>query len=318
MDLEKGGHGMISEEAISRIRFFVGIAAENNSAVSVAELIKLLPDCSPLSANELSRALELQTPEFAAVEGFVTYRNRVDLVHESKLKMEYSKKRIEKVRHFVQAHNTLFRNALVVAVTGSTSYFSSEPTDDLDLLIVTHDGKLWVTLLSLLIYLRARKLFAPLLGNFPDYCLSLNFTKNGFRRFLEDSGNPLTARELINLRTVRGANLVAEAVSRCEWIVKYYPRIPLGQKADMDTNVGAHPAISERLTYALLASYLKFVASIRNFLFLANGVTERVFTVLENSEMLMYESIKYDSLKQRYIEFFHDEEPRKRYKHEYA
>jgi hypothetical protein len=34
--------------------------------------------------------------------------------------------------------------------------------------------------------------------------------------------------------------------------------------------------------------------------------------------MLMYESIKYDSLKQRYIEFFHDEEPRKRYKHEYA
>lgn len=300
------------------MRFFVNVAAENNSAVSAAELIKLLPDGPLLSTKELSKALELQAPDLLASGGMVTYRNREDLVYESRLRMEHSRKRIENVRQFVRTHPKLFRNVLVVAVSGSTSYLSSAPSDDLDLLIVTRDGKLWITLLSLLVYLRVRKTLAPVLGKLHDYCLSLSFTKSGFRHFLETSRSPLTARELINLRIIRGADWMAEAVNECKWIREYYPTISLGQGSGSFENDTRSTSTQENLIHAFLSRYLKFIAAIRNLLFLANGLTARVFRVLENPEMLMYESAKYESLKRRYTEFFSNEQTRKRYKHEYA
>ncbi len=294
----------ITRSVLERIVFFVSVAQSNNAAISLEDLFNLMPADQVHSVGELEGIIRECLGETLLVEaGYVVMRGALELVETTRMAQLESAKKIQQVKSFVDSHHKLFTNALVVAVSGSASYGSARKGDDVDIFLVTRNGALWSTLFKILLYIRARRILRVDPENTSNLCFSVVFTKRGFDELLKSRSDPLSARELINLKPVKGAETLSWYLANTKWIKAYYPRFSLPSPR-------GHPPIvfdgkqDDTPISILLGAYLTIVAKFRNTLFRLQGRDQDVFRVVKSKDKLIYESRRYVDLRARYLEFF--------------
>lgn len=281
------------------------VAQENNVAMPLGELLKLLPAGAVESKDELRRIIEDSLGGELAVEsGYVVRRDMLHLIGESISAGFESERKIVQVCWFVRSHPKLFSDALIIAVSGSASYGSARSGDDTDVFLVVRDGHLWTTLFKILVYLRAARLLGLHRGSgLSELCVSVVFTKKGFEELLRKRDDPLTARELISLKPVLGLGILNWYISQTAWISRYYPRFRPRPPYALPPKSGGG-GLFDKMLGVLLGGYLELVAGLRNALFRLGGRSERVFRVVRSEEQLIYESAKYVALREKYLTHF--------------
>ncbi len=283
--------------AIRRLSFFVNLATANRSAIGCEDVLLLLPK-EVQSCEQIKQLVSEKLQNISILDGYLIKRGHEALVALTLKKKKESLTKISYAKLFVREHPTLFKHALAVAVSGSTSYMSSTIKEDLDLFIVTKNHTMWSTLFRLYIYLRVRKALSFVLGQIPEYCLSIVFTEKGVKSFLKKSKSALTARELISLYPLKGEEYLMYIRSLCPWISEYYPKIHTNTKSFKESATSA--TLFETLSYAFLSVYVKFKAKIKNYLIEKRGHQIDVFDTICSKDMLIYESRRYKLLKKLY------------------
>jgi len=297
---------VVAGEIEKKILFFVEVATKNGSAIPCNELLFLLPLNGVRNVGELNSLIQRRFEGvLLSKENFVTTHSTSSLIESTIVRRRASSKKILAVKEFLDSHPALFKDTLIAAVSGSTSYGSSDADDDVDVMLVVENGKLWTALFKILLFLRARKLLLNSAKSHIKFCFSMATTIEGFRNFLENTKNALVARELLYLKPVKGEALLLSVLSECNWIQRYYPRF----KFAADKKLVANASKSERrlvdyLAFGLVGSYLSFVANLRNALFRRSGRLSDVFEVKKSINMLIYESNRYKDLKRLYSEAF--------------
>ncbi len=297
----------IPKSVLERIIFFVSVAQSNNAAISLRDLLNLMPTDQVHSADQLEDIIRECLGETLLVEGgYVVTRGAPELAETTRMTQLESAKKIQQVKSFVDSHHKLFADTLVVAVSGSASYGSAKKGDDVDIFLITKNGALWSTLFKILLYIRVRRILRVDSENISNLCFSVIFTKRGFEELLKSRCDPLSARELINLKPVKGGETLGWYLANTEWIKAYYPRFnsPPPRKQPPTAFSGKQ---DDTPLSILLGAYLAIVAKFRNTLFRLQGREQDVFRVIRSRDKLVYESHRYVELRARYFKFFKDQ-----------
>ncbi len=285
---------------MERILFFVDIANMNGAAITLGDLLDLLP-LNINSTGELAEAITNQLGDQLVVkDGYVARRDRTALIGSTKSSVNESNRKIQDTKIFVESNPKLFSDAVIVAVSGSASYGSANSDDDVDVFLVTRSGVLWKTLFRILLYIRAKRVLRLDGGFLSKLCFSIAFTVDGFEELLKTRSDPLTARELVALKPIKGGTTLNWYLSSAGWIRSYYPRFSPRRTNTAPPTEHRH-SVSEALVGRLVGSYLEFVARIRNHLFKLQGSYDSMFKVVRGKNMLIYESLRYVELRRRYV-----------------
>lgn len=262
--------------------------------------------------------------EYTEQGGFIYPTRFPRLLEEAKRREGVSINKLNLASSLVSSHRNLFRRVKIAAASGSISYRSSEPDDDIDLLLVFEDGHMWSELLKILMFIRVNKLINMVKDGGQEYCLSVLFTEGEFLKTVERSRDPLLARDLFKLVPLKGAKTLSSYQSRCKWVTDYFPGIRIGagsrpsQRMFVEANTRLeHMGLVEVLSYRVLSAYLGFVANLRNRLYRREGLFDRVFEFRHSPSFMTYESNRYKALRLRYAESFNGNDDLAAYKSEY-
>ncbi|MEM0271432.1 MAG: hypothetical protein QW514_02670 [Thermoprotei archaeon] len=289
---------------VERITFFVSVAQTNNSAISLEDLLGLMPTGQVKNVSELEHIIKEFLSGSICTDGGYAFRcGASDLVEKTRLTKLESAEKIRQTKSFVELHMKLFENTLIVAIAGSTSYGSANKNDDVDIFLVAKNGSLWSTLFKILIYIRVRRLLRIGRESIPNLCFSVVYTKRGFEELLRGKPDPLTARELINLKPIIGEEELGWYLTHTAWIRDYYPRFNPTQDSKSPSNASS-AQLADTLLGQLVGGYLNMVGKFRNTLFRLQGRMQDVFRVIYSRDGLVYESQRYVKLRARYREFF--------------
>lgn len=181
-----------------------------------------------------------------------------------------------------------------VAVTGSVAYGSAGKWDDIDLFIVTKQGRLWLSAFIALILVRIRKLLGLTPAYLSLFCLSYVHDEQGFaRESQKNRTNPLFARELLKARPIAGVNHYRKILEENGWVANFYSKPYATSLKDLDNSISnprtgsengpmRFPASlfvdwAEALAFAFLSRYLQLKAYLTNLKLKSQGLGFRLF-----------------------------------------
>ncbi len=185
----------------------------------------------PLTADEICRylpELEVQREEVSAVleeglfadglvhrhNGFFALRGRTHLAGVRERRSAIAQKKWQRARRFVRiiAHLPFVR---MVAVTGALAVDNVEAQDDIDLLVVTAPGRLWLCRALVILVVYAARLFGERIC--PNYFLT-------DRALVLDDCNLFTARELAQMVPLYGSEIYYRMRALNAWTRNYLPQ----------------------------------------------------------------------------------------------
>lgn len=189
----------------------------------------------PLTETELRQYLigekapsSLPLGSLARVGEFVMRPGREKLAAVRVKRSLYSQKKIAraiKVAHFLR----IFPGVRMVGLTGSVAAHNAVKLDDIDLLIVTAAGRLWMTRAIIFVTLRILGLKRP--DNFLSHYNAENRDKLCFNMWLEDSPGGLatryqdlyTAYEVCLMKPLLGGETYYRFLKANRWTVQFLP-----------------------------------------------------------------------------------------------
>jgi hypothetical protein len=298
-------HSFLGHEKLSEIRLFCDIARSNGSALSVRELIDLTS--VDFSEADLSKEWE-NFPElksFIVCSGFVVERETaLDLQRFQKDNLN-RRSRATSNLYYAERFASLSRGkgTRVISVSGSTSYLSVSPTDDLDFLLVAKKDALWPTLVKRLLLARAFRIAER--GS-PDLCLSYvvdeGFAVNEFSR-VQDG---LFARDALAARVLRGRAYYDSLLSMSSWMGSYFPKLYADRVRNNEIS-SVRPArsstfarIVNHFLFYVAGTYIKAKSRLLNRKYAKQGRTSSVFRVRMDLDHCIYESMRYLELRKAY------------------
>jgi hypothetical protein len=282
----------------------------HESAVSLTDLARLMPEDT--NTTDLVTAFEnLPTlrENYLLKEGYVLSRSEAqkDLFSES-----------ERRRHSI-ANITLARvlssrlggkDALVFAVSGSTSYRSASVHDDIDLFCVTPRGKMWVFLAKVLVRTRALYLLRKSSRSINVSCV---MDEEYARTMFSTDQGPLFARDALMAEVVHGREAYDGLLESASWMGLYFPKLyglrkSLGRaKRRGQPSTPIHLGITNLFLYFVIGSYIRLKARLHNRLLVREGKRSSLFIPRIGFDHLFYESERYLTLKAIYSSMRHDE-----------
>lgn len=176
--------------------------------VTLEEIRQALPMTA--SQSEVEAALAMDGPLaglISAAGDFYILAGREPLV-EVRLRRTEASERL--MRRGVRYGSLIARLPFVrmVAITGSLAVENAEAGDDVDYLVVTAKGRLWLARAMTMLIVRLAKLRGVTLC--PNYLLAESALTLGER-------DPYTARELLQMRLVRGNEVYARMLAANAW-----------------------------------------------------------------------------------------------------
>lgn len=298
----------LSEQTASEIRLFSKIARANHTHASLRDIALLTSIV--LTETELR-------DKWDTIPQLRSYKLENDLLldpdsralekSESGLTAESEKKaRAEQYVRFAKAFFAWNKDSSprLVAISGSTSYLSPRPNDDLDFFIVSEKGKVWIHLFKSLLLARTFRLFHR--GS-PRICFSYvadeDFAEKNFA-----TGDPLLARDALNVVLLRGEEYFQRIVQQNKWISSYFPKLyklrTEGRQIDIKRPLVIESSLSTRILNLLLffcvGHYVRIKSHLLNRHFLHSGKTHSLFTVKSGLDHCIFESVHYSRLRQMY------------------
>jgi len=164
--------------------------------------------------NVLSSSSKETENSFGEKDGFYYIKPNLDNISKRLLKEKYSMK-VWKAARFVTHIIKRFPYVRAVMVTGSLSKNSSDKTSDLDFMVITAPGRLWISRTLLTLF---KKIF--LLNSYKYFCINYYVTENELE--IKDR-NVYTATEIATIKGTYNTILTNGFIEKNSWIKNYFP-----------------------------------------------------------------------------------------------
>ncbi len=292
---------------MGRLRLAVELGQGSSGGVPLRDLTELLPDDAPRSEAEVGEWILHNLPSTVIANGRA-YPTSVGPGSERPDAEARPEGYLQRAREFfspwIQDPRSEVRCA---AVTGSVAYGSAVVSDDLDLLVCTARGAVWVFLARAFLAVRRRPR-AGASGEPSRWCF--NFVTDD-RTLVEEylrARGLLYAREALMARVVLGEDFYRGLLGACPWMASEAPRLYRRWARDgFPPQPRSYPASwPTRLTnlalYLLLAPYLQLVGLRRNHRLRREGRPAQEFRTITRLGRLFYQSRRFDDLERRYRE----------------
>ena len=298
---------LLTEDDASNIAVFCRIAKANGASLSLGEVIQLAS--LDVSEEELERAwlLDSNLSSDYEIDEQIIYERECE--HRSEVSVEQNDRRrradsnISYARKFVSGLHT--KDALVVSISGSTSYQSVSRSDDLDFFCITKRDTMWLFLCKALI--RAR-LFRLKDKNSPWLCLSYVMDEKYATTEFTTPQDGLFARDAISTIVVQGEDNYTSLLRRCGWIEQYFQKMyrlrTVGQENCEDRReITSSNFLSRALNsvlYLSAGSYIRFKSYLLNRRFARKKENSRIFNLRIGPDHCIFESRSYLELREMY------------------
>ena len=154
------------------------------------------------------------TSRFAEKEGYYYIKPFEENIAKRILRENYSKK-MWKAVSFVTHIIKRFPFVKAVMITGSLSKNSSDQTSDLDFMVITSEGRLWIARTLLMLF---KKIF--LFNSYKYFCINYFITESHLE--IEEK-NIFTATEIATIKAAYNSDLMNEFINKNQWINNYFP-----------------------------------------------------------------------------------------------
>lgn len=155
---------------------------------------------------------------FGEKDGYYYIKPSIENISSRLKKEEYSKKmwkRAQLVTHLIKR----FPFVRAVMITGSLSKNSSDGSSDLDFMVITKSGRLWISRTLLMLF---KKLF--LFNSYKYFCINYFVTEDSLE--IEDK-NIFSATEVATVKFMYNSGLLARFLEANNWIRSYFPNYVL-------------------------------------------------------------------------------------------
>ncbi|HEY6283956.1 MAG TPA: hypothetical protein VIW22_08545 [Nitrososphaerales archaeon] len=285
------------------VNVVVKAAQMHGSAIPLSDLVQLLPDGT--TSQDIADVFEFLPPlpgNYALKDGLLVPRSDIDPPSSDfNLRLRHSVANTQVARWLTNALGN--REALIVAVSGSTSYNAASPRDDVDLFCVTRRHTMWLFLARALLLTRASRVFRR--SSVPIDLSCLMDEDYATKVFAMDGG-ALFARDALVAEVVRGQSQYASLLDSAPWMKRYFPKLYERRSTATGTRKNAKSKASslERCVnlflFTTLGSYIRAKAMFHNHVLAREGKILSAFHARAGLDHLIYESAKYDRLKEIY------------------
>jgi hypothetical protein len=151
---------------------------------------------------------------FAKKDGFVYVKPNEHYVHSRIFKENYSH-RMWRAARFMTHIIKRFPFVRAVFITGSLSKNSSDKISDIDYMVVTSKGRLWIARTLLILF---KKIF--LFNSYKYFCLNYFITEDNLEIPFK---NVFTATEVAYIKATFNSDMIHDFITANKWIKDYFP-----------------------------------------------------------------------------------------------
>jgi len=283
---------------IQRVRTLLRVSRQFGSGVPLDDLVWLLPPDGPRDRTELRDWL-LERPDLARIDGaraFPPEGEPSDIPERLARAGEYHVAAATLVHDHLRAALPLVR---CVGITGSTSYGTPESEDDLDLLVVTRTGTLWLFLAYAYFVVRIRYRTNPVAGR-PRPCFNYSFEEEEGGVEMSAPRGFLFAREALTAPMIVGEEYYRSLLASAPWMERELPRLfsrrTSGILPQHSPSVPWPLRLLNATLFPFLACYVRFGTMYRNARVRRDGHPEREFRARFDRRRLAFLTPRFDEL----------------------
>ncbi|HJY62651.1 MAG TPA: hypothetical protein VJ455_00735 [Ignavibacteria bacterium] len=188
------------------------------------EIFTFLPENSVAKEtvyDVLKKSAKESDNKFGECGGYYYIKPNTDNVYKRLYKEQYSRK-MWKAAWIATHVIKLFPFVRAVMVTGSLSKNSSDKSSDLDFMIITAPGRLWIARTLLMLF---KKIF--LFNSYKYFCINYYVTTDNLE--ITDK-NVFTATEIATIKGTYNTGLMNRFIESNKWIMDYFPNYILCDK----------------------------------------------------------------------------------------
>lgn len=285
--------------SLAKVNLFYEIATLNGSLLTVDDLADLLSAEADVERlrNVLESSRELG---YGTVSGYI-------LKAGDNLEPEEMLRRREMAAEYVSAALNVSRvirgaGAQLIAVSGSTSYGSVGPLDDLDFFCVTSECCAWLFITRSLLILRIMRTFSHSFGR---VCLSCVMDEGYAKSVFRKPQGALFSRDALTTVVLYGAGFYTKLLQVGGWMREFFPRI-YDRRAGLNTTPMECPRASlmKRLAnaylYQIVGKYILLKSYIENRKMARLRRPGRAFAARLGEDHCIFESERYTKMKRMY------------------
>jgi len=172
-------------------------------------------------------------------------------------------------------------------IVGSVSYDPS-PDDDIDIFIISREGRLWITVIYTFILRRVKRV--------PDICPSLFMSSSYALNFFRKQTDPLISMDAVRAYIVKGSSFYHSLLGESEYIRRNYPDLKLecGAKSEGRSLIN----VIDMLIFPFAASFLKIKELFQNRRYEKRGENLKRFKTVVSPGCMYLDSEKYRRLRE--------------------
>lgn len=196
------------------------------------------------------------------------------------------------------------RGTSLLAVSGSTAYHSTGPTDDLDFFCVSKSNQLWIFLTKALLLARILRIFRR---ESPRICFSYAVDRTFAEKEFAFSSDPLFARDALTTVIIHGVGFYQQLLRQNPWIADRFPQLfSLREKAMEMGKTDEHlvPSQSRKfanyLLFMIVGKYIVAKSKLLNRNLRRRRRTNDLFNVRIGPDHCIFESVRYSTLRVLY------------------
>ncbi|MDA4127427.1 MAG: hypothetical protein OK452_09565 [Thaumarchaeota archaeon] len=291
------------ERLATLVNVVLKAAQMHGSSVALSDLVQLLPEgATPKDIADVFEVLPPLPGDYALKDGLLVPKLDNDLPsNDFNLRLRHSVANTQVVRWLSKVLGN--REALIVAVSGSTSYNAASSRDDVDLFSVTRPQTMWFFLAKALILTRVSRVFRR--SNVPIDLSCLMDEDYATRVFAKDGG-ALFARDALVAEVVLGQARYASLLKSAPWMKRYFPKLyerrsaPAGAQKNPWSKSSFWERCINLFLFKTLGSYIQAKATFHNHVLAREGKGLSAFRARVGPDHLIYESAKYNRLREIY------------------
>ena len=277
------------------------VAQMHGTSMSLVDLEQLLP--AGTTPEEISRALEVISGpgKYIIADGLIVPTAAAAAsADDFATRLRNSKRNVAVARSLTKKLGR--REALTVAVSGSTSYKAASWRDDVDLFFVTRPQKMWLLLAKALVLTRTFRIMGE--GSAP-ICLSCVVDADFARGLFNEDRGALFARDALIAQVLDGPEEYEALLHSAPWMEKYFPKLYLSRTSSPPTLLTRNrPSVLDRVMnlfmFATVGTYVAAKSYVHNRQLMRTGKDTARFRARLGVDHLIYESEKYLQLKEIY------------------
>jgi len=293
----------------NQILLTIEIASKCGQAIALNEIDLLLNQPTQKTIQEIVQN-DLQIKKTVSIEKNYAVIKGYESLFQKREKREKTSRIFKEIaKTFTNQIIKKNPNWKLIAISGSVSYGSAIPTDDIDLFLVTQNNQMWQSFLKALLLARVFYIKTKLNGKKANLCLSYVQDEKNLEDEITYRKTPLLARELLSIQVLFGKKYYKSLLAKATWISEIFPNLYKQKMLTMETkskNISPQDknGIINLFIYVTLKKYLLLKALLKNLKYKKQNKNIHIFKAKITKRACVYISKRYENLEKSYKSIF--------------